>query len=335
MKVSFILPIYNVEKYLSECVESILAQTYRDFEVLLVDDGSPDYCPQICDDWSKKDARIKVIHKPNGGVSSARNAGLKVATGKYVCFVDSDDILPVDALEKLVDSIEEKQVDYALGGFQFMYGNNLIYHSLRLKEGKYAFKDIMCDFIDDGTLSGFLLGSVCGGLYRLDIINKHNLKFVDGLKNNEDGLFNFEYALKATSMCVIDVPVYNYRQDNASSKPNRKSENFGQKIFEILDIRDWPKEEYHYDIQKTRRNVTLAWWNILHFALDYPFFESLSFIYNMLSSPKVRKGLKYMQTKKMTYNKYIIYCLMKYRLCFTFYCLLRFIIPVMQKHISR
>ena len=93
MKFSVIIPIYKVEKYLPECVESVLKQTYTDFEVLLVDDGSPDSCPQICDDYASKDSRVKVIHKPNGGQADARNVGLEKASGDYVCYVDSDDYL--------------------------------------------------------------------------------------------------------------------------------------------------------------------------------------------------------------------------------------------------
>ena len=103
MKVSFILPVYNVEKYLYECVESILAQTYCDFEILLVDDGSPDNCPALCDEWARVDNRIKALHKPNGGLSDARNYGLDHAQGDYVIFVDSDDFwVNKDCLENLI-----------------------------------------------------------------------------------------------------------------------------------------------------------------------------------------------------------------------------------------
>lgn len=91
--ISVIVPVYKVEKYLDECVESIVNQTYRNLEIILVDDGSPDNCPQMCDDWAKRDARIRVIHKENGGLSSARNAGLDVCTGEYISFIDSDDWL--------------------------------------------------------------------------------------------------------------------------------------------------------------------------------------------------------------------------------------------------
>ena len=108
MKVSFILPIYNVEKYLGECVESILQQTYRDFEVVLVDDGSPDNSPALCDAYAEKDSRVRVVHKQNGGLSDARNAGLKIATGDYIIFMDSDDLcLGEDSLDKLVSLVKQ------------------------------------------------------------------------------------------------------------------------------------------------------------------------------------------------------------------------------------
>ena len=107
MKISFILPVYKVEAYLRECVESLTCQTYKDFEIILVDDGSPDGCPALCDQLATEDSRIKVLHKPNGGLSDARNAGLKVATGDYVVFVDSDDKwVGKESLGKLVAIIE-------------------------------------------------------------------------------------------------------------------------------------------------------------------------------------------------------------------------------------
>ena len=90
--VSVIVPVYGIEKYLAECVDSILAQTYEKLEVILVDDESPDNCPQICDDYAKKDSRVKVIHKGNGGAASARNAGLDIASGEYICLIDGDDV---------------------------------------------------------------------------------------------------------------------------------------------------------------------------------------------------------------------------------------------------
>ena len=102
--VSVIVPIYNVEKYLEKCIESIVNQTYKNLEIILVDDGSPDNCPAICDEWAQKDSRIKVIHKKNGGLSSARNAGLEVSNGEYISFVDSDDWLDENTFEEVYNN---------------------------------------------------------------------------------------------------------------------------------------------------------------------------------------------------------------------------------------
>lgn len=333
--ISIIIPVYRAETFFDDCVSSILAQSFGDFELILVDDGSPDRCPELCDKWAATDDRIKVIHKQNGGVSSARNLGLDIASGEYICFVDSDDTLPVNGLQILITSIEQINVDVVFGTFQFQYGDKLLPHASRLSEGKYLFKDVLKDFIDDGTLSGFLLGSACAALYKRNVIMANHLRFREGLKNNEDGLFNFELALVANSFAVVNSPVYNYRQDNASSKPNRMNENFGEKVFDILDIKEWPKDKYEYDIQKARRKVTLAWWDILHFATDYSLFKSQAFIRKNVSQLNVRKGINYMRPEKMNLYKRVIFYLMKYRLCFTFYFLLKYVMPVMQKRVAR
>ncbi len=114
-EISVIVPVYKVEKYLDKCVKSILNQTFGDFELFLVDDGSPDRCPEMCDEWAKNDSRIKVIHKKNGGLSDARNVALDVMTGKYVCFVDSDDWIPDDSLQTMYDAIIDSGADLAIG----------------------------------------------------------------------------------------------------------------------------------------------------------------------------------------------------------------------------
>ena len=101
-KISIIVPVYKVEQYLERCVRSLINQTYKNVEIILVDDGSPDQCPQMCDNYASDDLRIKVIHKKNGGLSDARNAGLRIATGEYVMYVDSDDYIEKNACEKLI-----------------------------------------------------------------------------------------------------------------------------------------------------------------------------------------------------------------------------------------
>jgi glycosyltransferase involved in cell wall biosynthesis len=115
--VSIVVPVYKVEKYLERCVKSLLCQTLHDIEIILVDDGSPDRCPQICDEYASRDERIKVVHKRNGGLSSARNAGLLVATGSYIGFVDSDDDVSLDMYERMLTIIEKYNTDFVMSDY--------------------------------------------------------------------------------------------------------------------------------------------------------------------------------------------------------------------------
>ena len=132
--ISVIVPVYKVEKYLRECVDSILAQTYTNLEIILVDDGSPDNCGKICDEYAQNDSRIKVIHQENGGLSAARNAGLDIATGKYIGFVDSDDYAELNMFEELHKRIIENNADLSICGVKkfgmesrcFFYGNKCL-----------------------------------------------------------------------------------------------------------------------------------------------------------------------------------------------------------------
>lgn len=115
--VSVIVPVYNVEQYITECIESLICQTYPNLEIILVDDASPDNCPQICDEYASKDDRIRVIHKPNGGLSDARNAGIEIATGEYLMFVDSDDYIMENMVEQLITMVEDSGADVASCGY--------------------------------------------------------------------------------------------------------------------------------------------------------------------------------------------------------------------------
>ena len=139
--VSVIIPIYNVEKYLEECVESVLYQTYQDLEIILVDDGSPDGCGAICDEYAQKDKRVKVIHKENGGLSDARNAGLDVCRGDYIVFVDSDDCIHPQMIERLYNLLMKYQTDMAICSFQDIEENEMPLYAKYDAQGKeYCFE---------------------------------------------------------------------------------------------------------------------------------------------------------------------------------------------------
>lgn len=218
MKVSFILPIYNVEKYLSECVESILAQTYSDFEILLVDDGSPDNCPALCDEWARKDNRIKALHKPNGGLSDARNFGLEHAQGDYVVFVDSDDFwVNNDCLEQLMN-IVDAHPDCDFIGFNCSY----YYSDTKTYKKWVAYDDSLIEPTDKDTVvrllvaSGTFPMSACLKVLKRESLSNMGLRFIKG--TIAEDIPWFIDLLDGSKKCMfVNQYIYAYRQNVAGS----------------------------------------------------------------------------------------------------------------------
>lgn len=220
--ISVIVPVYNVEKVLYHCIDSILNQIFNDFELILVDDGSTDNSGRICDEYAGKDTRAKVIHKQNGGVSSARNAGIEVAQGEYICFVDSDDYLESNYLKELVET-KRKYADYdnIWCGFQTVEDYNG-----KNKEAVIAKNDtgISCYSLEDIMIlhERWLDASPCNKLFNKRVVVNNNIKFPEDLSLGEDLLFNFEY-LDSTKgkIVVINQPLYNYIRDGKESLDNK------------------------------------------------------------------------------------------------------------------
>ncbi len=181
--ISVIVPVYNVEQYLHRCVGSILNQTYKNIEIILVDDGSPDTCPQICDDLCAKHESIKVVHKKNGGLSSARNAGIEVSRGEYISFVDSDDFIDVLFIERLYELIKKYNADLAMLEYKAVSEKTASRKVSKKKERVYCDRQIEEAFLD------LKIDSVCVGLYAARAIK--NIRFIEG-KTSEDIPFNFE-----------------------------------------------------------------------------------------------------------------------------------------------
>ena len=148
-KVSIIVPIYNVEKYICECVQSLISQSYKNIEIILVDDSSPDSCGKICDEFAEKDSRITVIHKPNGGAASARNVGIDHATGDYICFVDSDDTVETNYVKTLIDALGDG--DMAMCGFYMHTRSGSSAESI--VPGSYGREAFIKRFLDDWSCS--------------------------------------------------------------------------------------------------------------------------------------------------------------------------------------
>lgn len=207
---SVIVPVYKVEKYLDRCVESILSQTYNNLEIILVDDGSPDRCPEMCDEWSKKDSRIKVIHKENGGGAAARNVGLESATGDIITFVDSDDYLSSEMYRVLVTLLTENNADIAECDYVYTESED---HPLDLNKTEsfkeYSPSEAMLEHIKDGIFRQ----SVVNKVYRKEILE--NVRFTEG-KVIDDEFFTYLAIGNAKKLIHTDRIMYAYRQQQGS-----------------------------------------------------------------------------------------------------------------------
>jgi len=218
MKISVIVPVYNVEKYITHCLDSIAGQTYCNLEIILVDDGSTDDSARICDDYSAKDSRITVIHQPNGGVSVARNAGINAATGDYIAFVDSDDWLDSNVYQFMVEAAQENPaVEVVMCDFVNVQNNNSIKISSHLRAGLYSKKEIISEIYptllvteDFGRLP---IVSACTSLFNKVILVNHGIHFDANLRYSEDYLFMAEVMSRSLSFYYVkDYFGYNYRQ---------------------------------------------------------------------------------------------------------------------------
>lgn len=205
--ISVIVPVYKVEQYLNRCVNSILQQTYRNIEIILIDDGSPDNCPQMCDELAVQNKNIKVVHKENGGLSSARNTGLDICKGKYISFIDSDDFIDNNFIKCLYDLIVKYEASIAMLNYAEVKNDKNLPRIKTKKEIFYQGKDVEKAFFK------LKIDSVCVGLYNRDIIGLH--RFIEG-KTSEDIPFNFEMFRKAKSFVYLPEKRYFYYYNSES-----------------------------------------------------------------------------------------------------------------------
>lgn len=209
--ISVIIPVYNAEKYLRECVNSVCTQTYSDLQIILVDDGSKDASGAICDALAEKDPRVQVIHQSNQGVSAARNAGLKAATGDLVSFIDADDTLDPDMYEFLVRLMEEHDADISHCAYRHIVGEEVrLVHDTRQVYPQSRNEALQCL-----VGSRLFVGSLWNKLYRCEVLK--GLRFDEDIKINEDILYNYFAFKNAGTSVFADVCKYNYIAHKTSS----------------------------------------------------------------------------------------------------------------------
>lgn len=302
-EISVIVPVYKAEQYLERCVKSILEQTYQNFELILVDDGSPDGSPILCDKWAEKDSRVHVIHKKNGGASSARNAGLKNARGNWITFADSDDWLDKTTLKTLYDLAKKYNVPMAIGGMRVAQEYTDTQAAAKQDAVVLSRADLIRRFF---RLNGEPdTHSVWGVIIQRDILDGY--AFIEG-KMNEDVEACYYLARKCEAAVYIDAPLYNYFK-NVEGVTNS---GFSKKKLDLLDIWDIVQKqveqftpEYSYACEmncKRARFTLLTQMNLNGYDHNDPF---------MIETKKrlkreVRKAFWELMRWKMPINRKII-----------------------------
>lgn len=246
MKFSIIIPAYNADKTLNRCIDSILAQTFHDFEVIVINDGSTDNTNQIIDQYADSDSRITAIHKPNGGVSSARNEGLRTATGEYVIFIDADDYIDKDYLE----SFSKSDADIIICGFK-TYGNIQIQHpvSSKIITGKKTICNYLCNHI-----SKLNFRTPWSKACKLSIIKNNHISFDTQMRFGEDTDFNFRIFGNVKTIEMIPEIGYNYYSVNPHDKWTLTPKEYSysiQQIFKSIDCSECEHIDKAKDDMKT------------------------------------------------------------------------------------
>lgn len=252
-KVSVIVPVYKAEQYIKRCIESIIAQTYLDWELLLVDDGSPDNSGMICDSFATSDNRIVVLHKENGGVSSARNLGIEKASGEWITFVDADDAIEPDTIAKCSLFFDKADV--------IRFSMKSIY----TEDGSCFKETILCEMSREDYLSRIIaretLLSVWGGFYRSSIFRENDIRFNTSLINGEDWVFLHKTIQKAKQIKFIITPLYVYSKFNEKSATYAYDFVYAKSTLDaLLCIESFLKEcgclgRYNYELAYTKSKL--------------------------------------------------------------------------------
>lgn len=292
--ISVIVPIYNVEKYLRQCIESICGQTYHDLEIILVDDGSTDGCYGICEEYKKKDDRIVVIHKANGGLVSARNAGIRAATGQYIAYADGDDWMEPDMCERMYQKIAEQNVDVVMCGRYEDTGESSKQVFQGLPEGKYerhALVEMVYPrmIVNDKFFSWGIFPGLWDKLFRRECIERFQLAVDERIAMGEDAACVYPCLLNVKSIYIMQECLYHYRQTTSSMVKKGQGRNLEREQFRIL------YQSVETELGKYKEIYDLRWqWRKYVLFLMIPradkLYRNFADLDYLFPFPDVRKG---------------------------------------------
>lgn len=316
-KITIIIPVYNVEKYLREAIESAINQTYKNLEIIIVDDGSKDNSGSICDEYKNKDNRIIVVHQENKGLSGARNTGLDLATGKYIMFMDSDDTFDLTACEKLYNYIEKTNADYVVGNYINMDEDGTLWANPVFDKSKYVEFKLS---IEDYTHSFYTMNSgVWNKIFRKSFLDELQIKFVERVPA-EDAIFTTYCFIKSKNVYYMPEIVYNYRQRYSESISTSCSKSYFMGINKAYRIiynnfkENNRLDFYRYFYAKSMNYIlykfidsdkltreeridvldTMKWFYVLSNELKIPtILKSVQYIIEAISEKDYEQALKY------------------------------------------
>lgn len=334
--VSIIVPIYNTEKYLRRCMDSLIHQTLQDIEIIMVDDGSKEPCASFCEELAKEDIRIKLIHKQNAGLGMARNTGIEQATGEYIGFVDSDDYIDLTMYEKLYRAAKDHEADLVISGFTFVGGNTFgeegavepkeYFSSDTVFEGKEGMKKLLLGVVGalpkepDDSRYGV---SVCKTICRREVIEKHALRFMSEREIlSEDTLFMVNYIGCAEKAVGVPGAYYCYCRNGASLSKSYNSMRFEKSMIflSVLEERiskEVPKEEYKIYLDRLIQGFgrLLCSQEIVHAKEEkIPYFVLRRRLKEICTREKIAQALKTYPWYRLPIKQAVFAFLMKYRL---------------------
>lgn len=304
-KVTIVIPVYNVEKYLDRCLKSIVNQTYKNLEILLIDDESPDRCPEICENWARLDSRIRVIHKKNAGLGMARNTGIDNATGEFICFVDSDDYIELDTIEKAYSKAIGCRADVVYYGYNIVNAEGVVTKEYKpeidklVYVGKEVAEEILPELVSPDYSKGKkanLMLSACTALFSMNLINNIHWRFVSERQIISEDVYSLMKLFgHVTCVGILPEAMYYYCQNDTSlTRTYRKDRYEGIKAFydQVLILCENLK---YPEIIKTRfASVYLAFviaaLKLIVLSND-DFLEKLRNIRNIEKDPHLKKVL--------------------------------------------
>lgn len=334
--ISIVLPIYNVEMFLERCLNSVTCQTYGNLEIILVDDGSTDKCPEICDHWEAKDPRIKVIHKKNAGLGMARNSGIECASGEYICFFDSDDYIVPDAIEKIYFSINKEKADIAIFGYKNItkegkvesivvpQTDRAVYSGAEIQEELLA--DLISPDFHKGTESNLCI-SAWTAMYSMKLIHETRWRFASEREMIAEDVYShlllYRYIRKAV---IISEAFYCYCENQASLTHKYREDRYLQivKFYNqclktsaelgynetIMERLVWPY--FSFTIAAMKQVVTA----------DKPFAQRIRQLKEIVGDSTLQKALRIVRKQKLSLQRQVLFSFLRNKMTFASFALL-------------